>query len=162
MTATLCPLSVAGASAAGRSGRILNSLPAAFLSAAQAGDTFTCTHEHHDAGDECLSFKGSVFDHIGLKVKDLAASVHFFTAAVEPLGLVAGHADATSASFGPPGAPALWLSPGQPAGTVHIAFTSANRSAVEAFYARGLAAGGNDNGAPGLRPNTAQRISPLF
>jgi len=94
-----------------------------------------------------------MFDHIGLKVKNLGASIRFFSAALEPLGLVAGHSDGSSASFGPPGAPALWLSQGQPASGVHIAFSTGSRAAVETFYARGRAAGGQDNGPPGLRPD---------
>jgi len=94
-----------------------------------------------------------MYDHIGLKVKDIPASVRFFTAALKPLGLVAGSQDDTSASFGPPGAPALWLGKGKAAGGVHIAFTAGDRKAVEAFHAKGLAAGGKDNGGPGPRPD---------
>jgi catechol 2,3-dioxygenase-like lactoylglutathione lyase family enzyme len=94
-----------------------------------------------------------MFDHIGLKVKDIAASVRFFAAALEPLGFVPGPIDETSASFGPPGAPAFWLSQGKSLSGVHIAFSSGGRAAVEAFHAKGLAAGGQDNGPPGLRPD---------
>jgi len=94
-----------------------------------------------------------MFDHIGLKVKDIAASVRFFTAALEPLGFVPGPADETSASFGPPGAPVFWLGRGKTDGGVHIAFVSRRRAAVDAFYAKGLDAGGRDNGPPGLRPD---------
>jgi catechol 2,3-dioxygenase-like lactoylglutathione lyase family enzyme len=94
-----------------------------------------------------------MFDHIGLKVKDIAASSRFYAAALQPLGFVPGPADATSASFGPPGAPAFWLSQGSGQRGVHIAFSSASRGAVEAFYGNGRAAGGQDNGPPGLRPD---------
>jgi|ERR1700722_332982 len=94
-----------------------------------------------------------MFNHIGLKVKDIAASVGFFTASLRPLGFVLGNSDATSASFGPPGAPAFWLSQGQPAGGIHIAFSSGSRDAVAAFHARGLATGGRDSGLPGPRPD---------
>ncbi len=94
-----------------------------------------------------------MFDHLGMKVSDVAASARFFTAALEPLGLVPGPADAMSASFGPPGEPALWLGRGTAREGVHIAFVSPTRAAVEAFHARGLAAGGRDNGPPGLRPD---------
>ena len=34
----------------------------------------------------------------------------------------------------------------------HVAFTAADRDAVKAFYEAALAAGGKDNGEPGLRP----------
>ena len=38
-------------------------------------------------------------------------------------------------------------------GRLHVAFAAANRQEVEAFYEAALAAGGRDNGAPGLRPH---------
>lgn len=92
-----------------------------------------------------------MYDHIGLQVKDLAASVRFYTAVLAPLGLVA---DGSGGGFGPKGAPALWLYQGgkakSKAGT-HVAFRAATRSAVDRFHAAGLAAGGRDNGEPGLR-----------
>ena len=50
-----------------------------------------------------------MFDHIGLHVKDIGASVRFYTALLAPLGHVVGSADDSGAGFGPPDAPALWL-----------------------------------------------------
>lgn len=94
-----------------------------------------------------------MFDHIGLQVKDLAASVRFYEAVLAPLGFVLCSRDETSAGFGPKDAPALWLyadKSARPART-HIAFTSDNRKAVEEFHTKGLKAGGSDNGKPGLR-----------
>ncbi len=35
----------------------------------------------------------------------------------------------------------------------HLAFRAASRVAVDAFHRAGMAAGGTDNGAPGLRPH---------
>jgi catechol 2,3-dioxygenase-like lactoylglutathione lyase family enzyme len=92
-------------------------------------------------------------DHIGLKTRDLAAAVRFYQAALAPLELVVASEDASGAGLGPPGAPALWLSPHARArgDGVHLAFTARNRAAVDRFHAAGLAAGGTDNGAPGLR-----------
>src|SRR6185503_5473696 len=77
----------------------------------------------------------ALFDHIGLKVKDVAGSVDFYTAARAPLGCELASRDDSGAGFGPPGEPALLL----------------NRAAVDHFHAAGLAAGGRDNGPPGLR-----------
>jgi catechol 2,3-dioxygenase-like lactoylglutathione lyase family enzyme len=94
-----------------------------------------------------------MYDHLGLKVKDIAASRRFYTAVLAPLGLVPGPADETSVSFGPPDAPLLWLSQGQTPGTVHVAFKAGQADAVAAFHANGLAAGGRDNGPPGPRPD---------
>jgi catechol 2,3-dioxygenase-like lactoylglutathione lyase family enzyme len=49
----------------------------------------------------------------------------------------------------------LWIGDGGrlTGGRVHLAFTAPNRAAVDAFHAAALAAGGMDNGAPGLRPH---------
>ena len=91
-----------------------------------------------------------MYDHVGLKVKDLAASQRFYAAVLTPLDCVA---DTSGSGFGPRGAPALWLyEGGSPQGSgTHLAFQAPNRAAVDKFHAAGLAAGGRDHGAPGLR-----------
>lgn len=96
-----------------------------------------------------------MFDHIGLHVADMDASVRFFTAALAPLGHVLCSRDDTVASFGPPNRPSLWLypAPGKAISGVHLAFQAVDRSAVDRFHAAGLAAGGHDHGGPGLRPH---------
>jgi catechol 2,3-dioxygenase-like lactoylglutathione lyase family enzyme len=50
-----------------------------------------------------------MYDHIGLRVGNLDASVRFYTAALAPLGFVLCSRDDSGAGFGPKGAPALWL-----------------------------------------------------
>lgn len=101
-----------------------------------------------------------MYDHIGLKVKDVAASVRFYTAALKPLG----HAiDDSGTGFGPPGAPALWLYEGAKSRAgVHIAFAGKDRAAVDAFHKAGLKAGGSDNGEPGLRADYAPNYYAAF
>jgi catechol 2,3-dioxygenase-like lactoylglutathione lyase family enzyme len=90
-----------------------------------------------------------MYDHLGLKVKDLARSARFYQAALAPLGHVA---DSGGSGFGPPDAPALWLyEDAKVAGGTHVAFSAASRAVVDAFHTAGLAAGGRDNGAAGLR-----------
>jgi catechol 2,3-dioxygenase-like lactoylglutathione lyase family enzyme len=88
-----------------------------------------------------------MYDHVGLKVKDIEASTRFYEAALAPLGFVRD-----GSGFGPKGAPALWLyeGGGKSAGT-HVAFAAKDRGAVDRFHAAGVKAGGKDNGAPGLR-----------
>jgi len=94
-----------------------------------------------------------MFDHIGLKVRDVEASVRFYTAALAPLGHVLCSKDASGAGFGPKGEPALWLylHKGAKAPGFHLAFRAADKSAVDRFHKAGLEAGGRDHGSPGLR-----------
>jgi catechol 2,3-dioxygenase-like lactoylglutathione lyase family enzyme len=94
-----------------------------------------------------------MFDHIGLKVRDVDASVRFYTAALGPLGFEVTSQDAASAAFGARGAYTLWLygDARLAHSLVHLAFTAGNRAAVDAFHREGLKSGGRDNGAPGLR-----------
>lgn len=93
-----------------------------------------------------------MYDHIGLRVRDLQASVRFYTAVLGELGHVLASRDASGAGLGPKGAPGLWLSADPAAHTpVHVAFTAQSRSAVDAFHRAGLKARGSDNGAPGVR-----------
>src|SRR3981189_2793605 len=70
-----------------------------------------------------------MFDHIGLKVKDLDASVRFYTAALGPLGYEATSQDESSAAFGAKGTYTLWLYADARLAhsLVHIAFTAGNR-----------------------------------
>src|SRR5438093_1798514 len=94
-----------------------------------------------------------MYDHIGLKVKDVDAAVRFYQAALAGLGLVLCSRDAAGAAFGPPGEPALWLyTANSTAGSgAHVALRAPDRGAVDRFYTNGLEAGGRDNGRPGLR-----------
>jgi catechol 2,3-dioxygenase-like lactoylglutathione lyase family enzyme len=103
-----------------------------------------------------------MYDHIGLKVTDLDASVRFYTAALAPLGYVLASHDENGAGFGPPGAPALWLSVGKPAAGLHVAFAAPSRKSVDDFHAKGARAGGKDNGKAGLRADYAPTYYAAF
>jgi len=92
-----------------------------------------------------------MYDHIGLKVKDVEASVRFYKAAVAALGHELCSSDDSGASFGPRGEPALYLGKGASGPGAHIALRAPDRAAVDRFHAAGLGAGGRDNGRPGLR-----------
>ena len=96
-----------------------------------------------------------MFDHVKFGVIDYAASKAFYLKALEPLGVVAG-------SEGTPtygielclkgnASLCLFQTAEQPA-HLHLAFVAGNRGQVDAFHRAALAAGGKDNGAPGLRP----------
>ena len=94
-----------------------------------------------------------MYDHIGLRVKNLDKSVRFYGAALGALGHELCSRDDAGAGLGPKDAPALWLyaSEGAKSASAHIAFAAPNRAAVDQFYKVGIAAGGKDNGAAGLR-----------
>jgi catechol 2,3-dioxygenase-like lactoylglutathione lyase family enzyme len=94
-----------------------------------------------------------MYDHIGLRVGNLDASIAFYTAALAPLGFELCSRDDSGAGFGPKGAPALWLhlhKSGANTGA-HVAFRAKDHAAIKKFHAEGLKAGGRDNGGAGLR-----------
>ncbi|RAK57608.1 VOC family protein [Phenylobacterium deserti] len=93
-----------------------------------------------------------MLDHIGIKVRDFERSSEFYEHALEPLGWSCLLGWATSAGFGD-AKPFFWITSGEPTSPMHIAFAAKDRASVDAFHAAALAAGGRDNGAPGLRPD---------
>jgi catechol 2,3-dioxygenase-like lactoylglutathione lyase family enzyme len=106
-----------------------------------------------------------MIDHTGLIVSDYAKSKAFYEAALGAIGYrllkefpasVTGGTD--TAGFGEPPKPDFWIfhaTPEKPAHhpTLHFAFRVADRALVDAFHRAAIAAGGTDNGAPGLRPH---------
>lgn len=93
-----------------------------------------------------------MLDHLGFGVSDVATSKAFFTAALAPLGYTAVMEAGGGVGIGI-GKPILWLAPAdETPAPLHIACHTAERAVVDAFYQAALAAGGKDNGAPGLRP----------
>ena len=94
-----------------------------------------------------------MIDHLGLSVRDLAKSRAFYEAALAPLGYRRILEFDEAVGFGVPPKPDFWISEGDPARTftLHVAFRADARSQVDAFYRAALAAGGRDNGAPGVR-----------
>jgi catechol 2,3-dioxygenase-like lactoylglutathione lyase family enzyme len=98
-------------------------------------------------------------DHIGLGVSDMAAAKTFYTLALAPLRVsllmefpasVTGNGDV--AGFGADEKPFFWISQGErTAPHLHVAFRAESRAQVEAFFAAAIAAGGKDNGGPGVR-----------
>jgi catechol 2,3-dioxygenase-like lactoylglutathione lyase family enzyme len=93
-----------------------------------------------------------VLDHLGITVSDLATSKAFYTAALRPLGYELMMEPVPSVcGFGAGGKPDFWLREGNVGGAVHVAFGSDDRPTVDAFHEAALAAGGRDNGGPGVR-----------
>jgi catechol 2,3-dioxygenase-like lactoylglutathione lyase family enzyme len=101
-----------------------------------------------------------MLDHTGFPVSDYAQSKAFYLQALAPLGYalimeVQQHEnDHPAAGFGANGKPDLWIGgEGGLQRPIHIAIAAQDRPAVDAFYRAAIAAGGKDNGAPGLRPH---------
>jgi catechol 2,3-dioxygenase-like lactoylglutathione lyase family enzyme len=94
-----------------------------------------------------------VLAHVAVNVTDLEAAKRFYVGALEPLGYrvvyeergrLAYLADAHGLDFG--------IGQRGPVGGAHVAFDCLDRALVDAFYSAAIAAGGTDNGPPGLRP----------
>ena len=100
-----------------------------------------------------------MFDHIGIDVTDLARSKEFYSKALAPLGhsLVMDLPEYGAAGFGTK-RPQFWIGADGSFGKngtgdeIHVAFAARSRNEVDQFYAAAIAAGGRDNGKPGLRP----------
>jgi catechol 2,3-dioxygenase-like lactoylglutathione lyase family enzyme len=95
-----------------------------------------------------------MLDHVGFAVSDYARSKAFYEQALAPLGLsLLMEPVQAAAGFGEGGKPFFWIeSEGRvPKGRLHVAFAVDDRATVDAFHAAALAAGGTDNGAPGVR-----------
>lgn len=102
----------------------------------------------------------SILDHVEFAVRDAEISQCFYEQALAPLGFTRiisvrpeqTRSGGTRHGFGMEGYPRLWIHDNElPGEGVHIAFTAAKRSIVDEFYRAALAAGGRDNGAPGIR-----------
>lgn len=95
-----------------------------------------------------------MLDHVSLKVGDFGRSKAFYDAALKPLGVTLLMGDGQAyGGYGADGKPDFWIGlGGTPSLGTHVAFTAQDRATVDAFHRAALAAGGRDNGGPGLRP----------
>lgn len=95
-----------------------------------------------------------MLDHVSIMVSDFEKSKSFYKAVLGPLGYKMLMEFPGVAGFGPEGprGPAFWIGQAdRPSSGGHIAFQAPSRDAVGKFHAAGLASGGKDEGAPGLR-----------
>lgn len=103
-----------------------------------------------------------MIDHVGFAVSDYERGKKFYAQALAPLGYtlimeVGGNvteSGSPAAGFGAKGKPDFWIGgEGKLEKPLHVAIVAQDRAAVDAFHKAALAAGGRDNGAPGLRPH---------
>ena len=94
-----------------------------------------------------------MIDHTGVAISDVAESKAFYRAALAPLGYAVIMEFDDAVGLGVPPKPDFWIGKAaQRATPMHVAFRAETRAQVDAFYKAAMAAGGKDNGAPGLRP----------
>ena len=101
-----------------------------------------------------------MIDHVSLSVSDFKRSRAFYEAALAPLGVQllweipsGPGGPVVAVGYGRPPRPTFWIAAGPlVSGPTHVAFSASIRAEVDAFHVAALAAGGRDNGAPGLRP----------
>ena len=99
-----------------------------------------------------------MLDHIGIKTTNYSAAKPFYDAAFAAIGasmmmqVPLEHTGGKHVVGFGRDRPVFWLSEGTPGSGQHIAFAARSRAEVDGFYRAALAAGGVDNGAPGLRP----------
>ena len=107
-----------------------------------------------------------MIDHLGFDCSDFDRSMAFYRQSLAPLGLTplmeltpeqtGGY---HGCGFEEAGKPEFWIASGGDRGArpgpsgLHVAFRARDRAAVDAFHRAALAAGGLDNGGPGLRPH---------
>jgi catechol 2,3-dioxygenase-like lactoylglutathione lyase family enzyme len=107
-----------------------------------------------------------MIDHVGLNVSDLAAAKAFYAETLEPLGYrVWAEWEEESVGFAADeSGPDFWIyrRGDEPSAPTHVSFRARDRETVDAFHAAGLAAGGSDNGTPGVRPHYHEQYYGAF
>ena len=104
-----------------------------------------------------------MIDHVTANVSDFARAKSFYEQARAPLGYSKQMEFESAAGFGTgQGIPDFWIGSKEGRGATHVAFTAADRGTVDAFHEAALAAGAEDNGAPGVREHYHQNYYAAF
>ena len=96
-----------------------------------------------------------MLDHVTIGVRDIERSTQFYDRALRPLGITRLYAEGEGfAGYGISPKAFFWIGwRDTPQTGAHIAFTAPDRATVDRFHDEAIAAGGRDNGPPGIRPN---------
>ncbi|TYL97170.1 VOC family protein [Bradyrhizobium rifense] len=96
-----------------------------------------------------------MLDHVTIGITDIERSKAFYDQALQPLGIARLYAEGERfAGYGIRPKAFFWIGLREPTQTgAHIAFAASDRATVQRFYDEAIAAGGKDNGPPGLRPH---------
>jgi catechol 2,3-dioxygenase-like lactoylglutathione lyase family enzyme len=105
----------------------------------------------------------TMIDHTGVHASDLTRSKAFYRAALAPLGYAVIMEFEDAVGFGVPPKPDFWMAQGNARiAPIHVAFRADSRAQVDGLYKAAIAAGGRDNGPPGLRPHYHQNYYGAF
>jgi catechol 2,3-dioxygenase-like lactoylglutathione lyase family enzyme len=96
-----------------------------------------------------------MLDHVTIGITDVERSKQFYDRALRPLGIARLYAEGEwAAGYGVRPKAFFWIGLKATRQTsAHVAFTAADRATVDRFHEEAIAAGGRDNGAPGIRPH---------
>ena len=105
-----------------------------------------------------------MLDHVTIGVRDIGQSQAFYDRALRPLGITRLYAEGDQfAGYGVQPKAFFWIGRRETFQTgAHIAFAANDRATVDRFYQEAIAAGGKDNGKPGLRPHYHQNYYGAF
>ncbi|MDP3694021.1 VOC family protein [Bradyrhizobium sp.] len=101
-----------------------------------------------------------MLDHVSITVSDIAAAERFYDAIMQALGVVKvgrredflGFGERACAAYPERVYIAIYLGPKpEPDSRRHWCFKARSRAQVDTFWHAGIAAGGTDDGSPGLR-----------
>ena len=108
-----------------------------------------------------------MLNHVSIGVRNVAKAKKFYDAVLKPLGYTCLSAGETSLGYGN-GAVSLWIGaaecpvPSDAKSGLHFCFDAPSHKSVDAFHAAALAAGGKDNGKPGLRADYGDNYYAAF
>jgi catechol 2,3-dioxygenase-like lactoylglutathione lyase family enzyme len=108
------------------------------------------------------SWGGEMIDHTAVNVSDQEVAKTFYAKALEPLGYKLAFEQGEFMGFADEHGMSLGVVRRDPVGGAHVAFASEDRARVDAFYEAAIAAGGMDNGAPGLRTHYHEHYYAAF
>ena len=96
-----------------------------------------------------------MLDHVTIGVENIERSQRFYDSALRPLGIARLYGEGERfAGYGISPRAFFWIGiRNSPQTGAHIAFAAGDRATVDRFYEAAIAAGGKDNGAPGIRPH---------
>ena len=108
-----------------------------------------------------------MLDHFSIGVRDIARTRRFYDAVLAPLGYRCLSEGTDSLGYGADRV-VLWISqtdhpvPADLRSGLHFCFAASDRPSVDRFHAAGLAAGGQDNGPPGVRADYSENYYAAF